>query len=88
MQFHLCHSFRCIISSHSLEDRIVKDFFRRESTGCLCPPRQMVCTCGHHATLKRVKLNSLSPAETEVAENVRSRSAKIRAAEKLNGGAE
>lgn len=77
-----------VLTFHSLEDRIVKDFFRRESTGCLCPPRQMVCTCGHRATLKRVKLNSLSPAETEVAENVRSRSAKIRAAEKLNGGAE
>lgn len=76
-----------ILTFHSLEDRIVKDFFRRESSGCLCPPRQMICSCGHAATLKRVKLSSLSAAAGEIAENVRSRSAKIRVAEKLNGGA-
>lgn len=73
-----------VISFHSLEDRIVKQFFRDESTDCLCPPRQPVCTCGHRASLALVTRKPISPDETEIAANLRSRSAKLRVAERLS----
>ena len=71
-----------IISFHSLEDRIVKDFFRQESRACLCPPEIPVCACGHHATLKIVTKKVITPDAEEVKNNPRSRSAKMRVAEK------
>lgn len=73
-----------VISFHSLEDRIVKQFFRRESQGCLCPPRQPVCTCGHIAALVEVNRHPIQPGTTEIAQNPRSRSAKLRVVEKLS----
>jgi 16S rRNA (cytosine1402-N4)-methyltransferase len=72
-----------VISYHSLEDRIVKQFFAREARDCICPPSQPVCTCGHKATLKPVTRGVLTPSAEEVATNPRSRSAKLRAAERL-----
>ncbi len=72
-----------VISYHSLEDRIVKQFIARESRDCLCPPSQPVCTCGHKATLKPVTRGALTPSQEEIASNPRSRSAKLRAAERL-----
>jgi 16S rRNA (cytosine1402-N4)-methyltransferase len=72
-----------IISFHSLEDRIVKEYFRRESRDCLCPPRQPVCTCGHKATLKEITRKPITPGEAEIAANPRARSAKLRVVEKL-----
>jgi 16S rRNA (cytosine1402-N4)-methyltransferase len=72
-----------IISFHSLEDRIVKLFFRRESQDCLCPPRQPVCTCGHHATLVEVTRRPIRPQDVEMQANPRSRSARLRVAERL-----
>ncbi|HLF76484.1 MAG TPA: 16S rRNA (cytosine(1402)-N(4))-methyltransferase RsmH [Dehalococcoidia bacterium] len=72
-----------VISYHSLEDRIVKQFFAQESRDCICPPSQPVCTCGHKATLKLVTRGVLTPSAEEVAANPRSRSAKLRAAERL-----
>jgi 16S rRNA (cytosine1402-N4)-methyltransferase len=72
-----------VISYHSLEDRIVKQFIARESRDCLCPPSQPVCTCGHKATLKPVTRGALMPSREEVAANPRSRSARLRAAERL-----
>jgi 16S rRNA (cytosine1402-N4)-methyltransferase len=72
-----------IISFHSLEDRPVKQFFRRESRDCLCPPRQPVCTCGHKAILKEITHRPVQPQPEEVEQNRRSRSAKLRVAEKL-----
>jgi 16S rRNA (cytosine1402-N4)-methyltransferase len=72
-----------VISFHSLEDRIVKHTFRRESRDCICPPRQPVCTCGHHATLREITRRPLQPQDAEVGENPRSRSARLRVAEKL-----
>jgi len=72
-----------IISFHSLEDRIVKEYFRRESRDCICPPRQPVCTCGHKAKLKEITRKPIIPGEAEIAANPRSRSAKLRIAEKL-----
>jgi len=72
-----------IISFHSLEDRIVKEYFRRESRDCICPPKQPVCTCGHKATLKEISRKPIIPGEAEIADNPRARSAKLRVAEKL-----
>ncbi|MFC2058210.1 16S rRNA (cytosine(1402)-N(4))-methyltransferase RsmH [Chloroflexota bacterium] len=70
-----------VISFHSLEDRLVKDFFRRESTGCLCPPRTPMCLCGHTPSLKSISRKPVRPLPAEVAANPRSRSAKLRVAE-------
>ncbi len=71
-----------VISFHSLEDRIVKQFFRREGKDCICPPGQPVCTCGHKASLKEITRHPLEASETEVAQNPRARSARLRVAEK------
>ena len=72
-----------VISFHSLEDRIVKNYFRDESTGCHCPPGLPVCRCGHTASLKLVTRKPISPGETEIAANRRCACAKLRAAEKI-----
>ena len=72
-----------VISFHSLEDRIVKQFFRRESQDCLCPPRQPVCTCGHRAALIQVNRRPIQPSPAEVDKNRRARSARLRVAEKI-----
>ena len=73
-----------IISFHSLEDRIVKQFFDLESRDCICPPKQPVCTCGHVASLKKITTKPILGDSTEIAINPRARSAKLRAAEKIN----
>jgi 16S rRNA (cytosine1402-N4)-methyltransferase len=72
-----------VISFHSLEDRIVKQFIQRESRDCICPPDFPVCRCGHKASLRPVNRKPIQPSEAEIAENPRSRSAKLRIAEKL-----
>ena len=72
-----------IISFHSLEDRIVKNYFRTEATDCLCPPRQPVCTCGHKASLRLITRKPISADDAEIAANPRSRSARLRVAERL-----
>ena len=72
-----------VISYHSLEDRIVKTFIRRESSDCICPPGTPVCTCEHMATLRAVTKSPLSPSEAETGANPRSRSAKMRVAERV-----
>ena len=72
-----------IISYHSLEDRIVKQFIKRETMGCICPPRTPVCTCGHVPSLKLISKKIITPSPCEVASNPRSRSGKLRVAERL-----
>lgn len=72
-----------ILSYHSLEDRMVKQFFARESKDCICPPEQPQCTCEHTATLKVLTRKPVTPSTDEVAANRRSRSAKLRVAERL-----
>jgi 16S rRNA (cytosine1402-N4)-methyltransferase len=72
-----------IISFHSLEDRIVKHSFKSEATGCLCPPGYAVCDCGHEKRLRILTKKPIIPAEQEIRENPRSRSAKLRAAERI-----
>jgi len=72
-----------VISFHSLEDRIVKDLMRREATGCICPPEAPVCTCGHKPRVRLVTRRPIVPTPEECARNPRSRSARLRVAEKL-----
>jgi 16S rRNA (cytosine1402-N4)-methyltransferase len=72
-----------VISFHSLEDRIVKLFLRRESRDCICPPQQVVCICGHRAEIKEVVRHPIRPEAEEIKLNPRSRSARLRVAEKL-----
>jgi 16S rRNA (cytosine1402-N4)-methyltransferase len=73
-----------VISYHSLEDRIVKQFMRRAASNCLCPPRTMMCRCGHVPTLKVISRKVIKPTSLEIESNPRSRSAKLRIAERLN----
>ena len=80
----LCPGGRlAVISFHSLEDRIVKHLFQRESRDCLCPPEQVICTCGHKASIKVITKGAVTPSQEEIALNPRARSAKLRVAEKL-----
>jgi len=72
-----------VISFHSLEDRIVKHYFRQESRDCICPPHTPVCTCGHKARIKEIHRKGLTPSPDEIVRNQRSRSARLRAARKL-----
>jgi 16S rRNA (cytosine1402-N4)-methyltransferase len=72
-----------VISFHSLEDRIVKQFFRKESSDCICPPDQLVCTCGHKASIIEITRHPLTADEEEIAANPRARSARLRVAEKI-----
>ena len=72
-----------VLSYHSLEDRIVKEYIRRESRDCICPPGLPQCRCGHKATLRPVTKGALKPSATETAANPRARSARLRAAERI-----
>ena len=72
-----------VISFHSLEDRIIKNYFRQESRDCICPPEQPQCTCGHRAVLGVVTSKPVRPTQAETSENPRSRSARLRVTEKL-----
>lgn len=72
-----------VISYHSLEDRSVKQFMQMESKACLCPPEVPVCSCGHTPTLRLVNRKAVTPSEEEKRDNPRSRSAKLRVAERL-----
>ncbi len=72
-----------VISFHSLEDRIVKQFFARESRDCICPPHLPTCVCGHRAGLRVLTRRPLRAASAEVDRNPRARSAALRAAERL-----
>ncbi|HZJ57375.1 MAG TPA: 16S rRNA (cytosine(1402)-N(4))-methyltransferase RsmH [Clostridia bacterium] len=73
----------CIITFHSLEDRIVKNTFRRLQRPCTCPPDSPICICGHKASVKVITRKPIIPSEDETDENPRSRSAKLRACQKL-----
>lgn len=72
-----------IISYHSLEDRIVKQFMKRESSDCICPPGFPVCQCNHKAQIEILTKKPITPDIGEIRTNKRARSAKLRAARKL-----
>jgi 16S rRNA (cytosine1402-N4)-methyltransferase len=73
-----------VISYHSLEDRIVKQFMRCAASSCLCPPGTVICRCGHVPTLKLISRKVIKPTSLEIESNPRSRSARLRIAERLN----
>ncbi|BEP29505.1 16S rRNA (cytosine(1402)-N(4))-methyltransferase RsmH [Helicovermis profundi] len=73
----------CIITFHSLEDRIVKNTYKELATACICPIEFPVCMCDHKATLKIITRKPQLPSKEEVENNSRSRSAKLRIAMKL-----
>ena len=72
-----------VIAFHSLEDRIVKQFFRKESKDCICPPEIPQCVCEHKKQLKEINRRPIRPEDKEILANPRSRSAKLRVAEKI-----
>jgi 16S rRNA (cytosine1402-N4)-methyltransferase len=72
-----------IISFHSLEDRLVKNAFRKWSRACLCPPRALACQCGWSQKVKLLTKKPLGPGDAETAANPRARSAKLRAVERI-----
>ena len=72
-----------VISFHSLEDRIVKNFFQSEEKGCICPPKIPICACGYKPRLKIVTRRPIAPAVEEVRRNSRASSAKLRVAERV-----
>ena len=73
----------CIITFHSLEDRIIKQFFGRSESPCICPRDFPICACGMKPTLKRITRKPILPDEAELGENPRARSAKLRVAQKI-----
>jgi 16S rRNA (cytosine1402-N4)-methyltransferase len=72
-----------IISFHSLEDRLVKRAFRKWSRSCICPPKTPLCRCGWSQKVRLLTSSPMTPSEQEVRENLRARSAKLRAVERI-----
>jgi len=73
----------CVLTFHSLEDRIVKNVFKLDSTECICPPKVPICICGHKASIRLVNRKPIVAGEQEQIENSRSTCAKLRVVEKL-----
>lgn len=73
----------CVITFHSLEDRIVKKCFKTLENPCICPPKAPICTCGRKPSLKVLAGGMVAPSEEETERNPRARSAKLRVAEKI-----
>jgi len=73
-----------VIAFHSLEDRVVKQFFHHESRDCICPPEQPICTCGHRAIIQEITRHPLQATQEEIERNPRARSARLRVVEKLD----
>ena len=75
-----------VISFHSLEDRIVKEFYRGKNEACICPPKMPVCTCGRKSRAQILTHKPVTATEEEMNRNVRARSAKLRVLKKLKNG--
>ena len=72
-----------VITFHSLEDSLVKHFFKENAVSCVCPPSFPICICNHQAKLKIINKKGILPSEEEIKSNPRARSAKLRIAECL-----
>lgn len=73
----------CLITYHSLEDRLVKEFFRETARGCVCPKDFPACVCGRRPLMKLIRPGGITPSAREIEENHRARSARLRVAERL-----
>jgi 16S rRNA (cytosine1402-N4)-methyltransferase len=73
----------CVITFHSLEDRICKQIFQEAAKKCICPPQLPICTCNKRKDLKIITGKPIEPSAAEIESNPRARSAKLRIAEKL-----
>ncbi|WP_432409453.1 16S rRNA (cytosine(1402)-N(4))-methyltransferase RsmH [Wukongibacter sp. M2B1] len=73
----------CIITFHSLEDRIIKNVYKELATGCICPPELPICRCDNEPILKIITRKPVYPSDVEIEVNPRARSAKLRVAEKI-----
>ena len=73
----------CVLSFHSLEDRIVKQRLKTLEKGCTCPPRLPQCVCGQKPQIRILTKKVVRPTDTEIAANPMARSTRLRAAEKL-----
>lgn len=73
----------CVITFHSIEDRIVKDYFKTEVPQCICPPQLPMCTCGRPGKVKIITKKPVTADESEIKRNPSSRSAKLRVVERL-----
>jgi 16S rRNA (cytosine1402-N4)-methyltransferase len=73
----------CVITFHSLEDRIVKNTFRNMEHPCICPPKAPICTCGRKPVLKVLGGGAVAPSKEEIERNPRARSAKLRIGTKI-----
>lgn len=73
----------CVLTFHSLEDRIVKNVFKQESANCVCPPKTPICICGHKAKIKIINKKPIEASKAEIDLNSRSKSAKLRIVEAL-----
>lgn len=73
----------CVITFHSLEDRIVKHAFKDMSLDCICPPSAIICVCNHRAKVKLISRKAILPTDDEIATNKRSHSAKLRIVERI-----
>ncbi len=76
----------CVITFHSLEDRIIKRCFKSLENPCICPPKAPVCTCGRKPVVRVLGGGAVAPTDEEIARNPRARSAKLRIAEKRTQG--
>ena len=72
-----------VITFHSLEDRIVKNAFKELATDCICPPKTPICVCNHRAQIKIISRKPIVATDKEIAENSRSRTAKLRVVQKI-----
>jgi 16S rRNA (cytosine1402-N4)-methyltransferase len=70
-----------VISFHSLEDRIIKQYFKQEAQDCICPPEQPICTCRHKSIITIITKKPITPSLAEIDANPRARSAKLRVVE-------
>ena len=73
----------CVITFHSLEDRLVKRCFQRLQNPCVCPPKAPICICGRKPSIRILAGGAVKPTEEETQRNPRARSAKLRVAEKI-----
>lgn len=73
----------CVITFHSLEDRIVKQVFKERATECICPPSALICVCNHHQSIELINRKPIIPSDEEMNINTRSQSSKLRIARKI-----